>query len=171
MLSNLEYLNWPIRAVLVVILLIVISQIIGAIMDIKDDVAPGILHITKAIRQSREHHKIIKKLPEQLNSVVDSMNTLAETVKEIKKATDKNREEILRLKLDSQRTTCLDFTSCVISGKRRYTKEMWKKVDKIFKEYEKTIEEEGIENGEMCISHKLFLQKYEEAIRDNDFLQ
>lgn len=170
MLQNLQYLNMPVKIILLIIILIVVSQIIGAIIDIKRDVAPGILHITKVMKQSKQSHEIIKQLPEHMDLLCETVTSLAGSVDRIEVSVKNNAKDILNLQLEHMRNTCLDFVSHVLEGNRRFTKEQWAKCDKIFKDYERIIAEYGMDNGEMQMSHQAFLIKYQEAILKNDFL-
>ena len=62
-MQYIDYLNLPQKIVLVLVILFAVSQVIGAIINIKGGVAPGILTISKKIKEKHEYNEQLKQLP------------------------------------------------------------------------------------------------------------
>lgn len=170
MLSNLEYLNVPTKVVILLIIILVISQVVGAIADIKGKMMPGFLQLARVVKEHKKRNKVIDELPNTIRSLSESVESLAQVVGKIDIATKSNATDILNMRISNMRAEYMDFASSVATNKRQYTKEQWHREQRLYEEYELLIAANNMTNGEMEISHEIVEEKYKEAILHNNFL-
>lgn len=129
---------------------------------------------------------IIKKPVKWLKNRDDDHELVIKTAEELKKLSKKHeedtkqsirhdemiREDLERLthividtKIDDMRWEILDFTSALTSG-RRYNKESFDHVISQHEKYEKILEENGLENGQVTASMEVVMDVYKEKIKN-----
>ena len=129
---------------------------------------------------------IIKKPVKWLKNRDDDHNLVIQTEKELKKLREKHeedtrqsirhdemiREELQRLtslfldkQIDDMRWEILDFTSALSSG-RKYNRESFDHIFRIYNKYEKILEENKMENGLVEESIKYVREQYGILLKD-----
>lgn len=129
---------------------------------------------------------IIKKPVKWLKNRDDDHNLVIQTEKELKKLREKHeedtrqsirhdemiREDLQRLtslfldkQIDDMRWEILDFTSALSSG-RKYNRESFDHIFRIYNKYEKILEENKMENGLVEESIKYVREQYGILLKD-----
>lgn len=76
MLSNLEYLNLPTKIIVIIISFLVLSNIIGEILEFKGKVVPEYIKIRKYFARKRKERIALSKMTEWLDEHQQMMQTI-----------------------------------------------------------------------------------------------
>lgn len=76
MISNLEYLNMPAVVIVIIIALVVLSNIVGAILEFKGKVVPEIMNIRKYFKRKKKEREVLSQLPDIFNDIKEVPDTL-----------------------------------------------------------------------------------------------
>ena len=106
-----------------------------------------------------------------VNSKAIEYDTYGTGLAELEKKMDKNNEITLSLLIDSKRNTIINFASCVIDENSSVTREQFKRIFKIYQEYEEIIEENELTNGEVDIAIRIIRESYERHMRNHTFVE
>ncbi len=79
------------------------------------------------------------------------------------------KSDLQEHKVESQRRDILDFADELIQGQKK-TKENFNNIISLHDKYEKYINENGIENGQVDLAFLFISEKYKECQIDNGFL-
>lgn len=92
-------------------------------------------------------------------------------MRELNNKLDKNNEDTLSLLIDNKRNTIINFASHVIDDKCQVTREQFKRVFKIYEEYEEIIEKNGLTNGEVDIAYRIITESYAKHMKNHTFIE
>lgn len=98
----------------------------------------------------------------------DSYDT---TIKELKQEFKDNRKIAEFLYVQNCRTTILDFASKVGRPEYLATKDEFKRVFNVYRDYEKFLETHHMENGEVDDAMEIIREEHKECLRTNRFLE
>lgn len=105
----------------------------------------------------------------RLNNRIDSMLTSNESrdsiISEIGTNVSHLTELIVNREIEDLRWTILDFTTSLSEGKK-YNRESFDQVLRLYTRYEKILEENGMENGLIEESVKFIQEKYHEKLKE-----
>jgi len=90
-------------------------------------------------------------------------------ITELQKNIDCLKSDLQEHKIESQRRDILDFADELIQGQKK-TKENFNNIISLHDKYEKYINENGIENGQVDLAFLFISEKYKECQIDNGFL-
>lgn len=107
-------------------------------------------HISESDRRRKEQDSLMRELNEKL---------------------DKNNADTLSLLIDSKRNKIIDFASDVINENYPVTREQFKRIFKIYEEYEDIIKQNGLTNGEVDIAYRIITEAYEKHMRTHTFIE
>lgn len=83
----------------------------------------------------------------------------------------KNNSETLELKIESMRREILNFASYVVDEGKPVTREQYKRFFNVHAKYEKIIEENKMENGEVDIAYRIVNESYENHLKNHTFIE
>ena len=92
-------------------------------------------------------------------------------MRELSKKLDKNNADTLALLIDNKRNTIINFASYVVDDKCSVTREQFKRIFKLYEEYEDIIENNGLTNGEVDIAYRIITEAYENHMRNHTFVE
>lgn len=107
-------------------------------------------HITDSEKKRKEQDSLMRELSAKL---------------------DKNNADTLSLLIDSKRNKIIDFASDVINENYPVTREQFKRIFKLYEEYEDIIENNGLTNGEVDIAYRIITEAYENHMRNHNFVE
>lgn len=84
---------------------------------------------------------------------------------------DKNNEDTLSLLIDSKRSTIINFADLVIDDSKPVTREQFRRVLKLYEEYEDIINKNNMTNGEVDIAIRIIKEAYEDRVRRQAFIE
>lgn len=197
MISFVEYLNIPAAIALGIIIVFFIIQVIGEILEFKGKVVPEFLKIRKYFARKKQEREMLSKIPEMMEStqrVLDEFNAhysadnitkrdewmhwvdhqaevYDESIARIEKSLERNNEITLGLLIDSKRNAIIDFAAKVVDDNYPATHEQFRRIFKLYDEYEGIIEENKMTNGEVDVAHRIIKESYEERMRNHTFVE
>lgn len=197
MINYIEYLGLPATIGIGIAAVFLVLQIIGELLEIKGKVVPEILKIRKYFARKKQERITLQQMPEALNDVQTFLNevkqhysadnitmrdkwienvnhkleTTDEWMKELDKKLDKNSEDTLSILIDNKRDTIINFASYVMKESNPVTREQFKRIFKLCKEYEQIIEENNLTNGEADVAHHIIEESYETHMRNQSFVE
>lgn len=197
MISYIEYLNIPIALGLAIIGVFLIMQIVGEILEFKGKVVPEFIKIRKYFARKKRERQTIDEMFTTLRDVktmLDSVdfhynadniakrdawmkwvNERAEvydqSIQILKKGLDKNNEITMSLYIESKRSAIINFASYCASPDNPVTREQFKRVFRIYAEYEEIIKDNDLQNGEVDIAIRIIREAYENHLRNGSFVE
>lgn len=197
MINYIEYLSLPEKVGIALVIFILVAQVIGEISELKGLVVPEIFKIRKYFARKKRERITLQQMPEALNDVQTFLNevkqhysadnitmrdkwienvnhkleTTDEWMKELDKKLDKNSEDTLSILIDNKRDTIINFASYVMKESNPVTREQFKRIFKLCKEYEQIIEENNLTNGEADVAHHIIEESYETHMRNQSFVE
>ena len=119
-------------------------------------------------KQREEDHKLVI---ENAKAIQELSKRHEEDTKQSIKHDEKIREDLQKLttmfiekQIDDMRFEILDFASAISLG-RNYSKEQFDHVITIDKKYQKILEQNGLENGQVTASMEVIMDVYKEKLR------
>lgn len=116
-------------------------------------------------------NKWMKEVEEHIGDSEARIKEQESLMRELNEKLDKNNADTLSLLIDNKRNTIIDFASKVINGNYPVTKEQFKRIFKIYKEYEDIIKENGLTNGEVNIAYRIIEESYENHMKNHTFIE
>lgn len=197
MISFVEYLKIPGTIALGIIVAFFVIQVIGEILEFKGKVVPEIMKIRKYFARKKQEREMLAKVPEMLEKaekIIEDFNShysadnitkrdvwmqwvnhqaevYDDSIAEIKRKLDENNEITLGLLIDSKRNTIIDFAAKVVDDNYPATHEQFRRIFKLYDEYEEIIKENGLTNGEVDVAHRIIEESYEERVRNRTFVE
>lgn len=197
MISFVEYLKIPGAAALGIIVAFFVIQVIGEILEFKGQVVPEVMKVRKYYTRKKQEREMIAKIPEMMaetQRALDEFNehysadnitkrddwihwvnhqaeVYDESIAEIERKLDKNNEITLGLLIDSKRNTIIDFAAKVVDDNYPATHEQFRRIFKLYDEYEEIIAENKLTNGEVDVAHRIIEESYKERVRNRTFVE
>lgn len=150
----------------------VLAQLPEIFAEIRD--VPATLKQVKALLSDVDKHYSkdnIAKRDGWINTVNTKLESNDQVIQELVHKMDQNNEDTLELKIESKRSTIIDFASYVIDESRPVTREQFNRIFKTYNEYEETIEKNGLTNGEVDIAYRIITEAYETHMRNRTFIE
>lgn len=200
-MNYIEYLNIPTQIAVILVVVFLIAQILGALLSIKGFVVPEFMNIKKYFKRKKEERKAmvetlnnVKVLLSEVNEHYSEDNitkrdswmnwvnerakvydagivNLEEQMLQLQEKVAKNNEIALSLAIDTKRNLIIDFASKVVDESYPVTREQFNRVIKVYKEYEEIIEENELENGEVDIAIRIIEESYEKHMKNHSFIE
>lgn len=104
--------------------------------------------LTSHIAESKKNREILHKEQKELASSVDKLTSL-----------------VIESEIDNKRNQILEFTASLSSG-RKYNREAFDDILRIYQKYEKILEENNMENGLIESSVKYIRETYQEYLKN-----
>lgn len=108
------------------------------------------------------------KWMEGVNTNIDEIH---QWMRDMTAKIDKNNEDTLAIRIENMRSTIIDFASFVSDDTHPVTKEQFRRVFKIYKDYERIITENGLTNGEVDIAIHIVRDAYEKHLCTHTFIE
>ena len=120
------------------------------------------LHMTESEKDRKTLHQEMRQYSD--NRVKDREQSLR-IQKELNTSIDKLTTMFLDKEIDDMRWEILNFCSALSSG-RKYNRESYDHVFRVYKKYEKTLEEHKMENGLVEESMDFIRERYQEDLKN-----
>ena len=175
---------WGIPAIIISIIVIVfiIMQVIGEIIEWCGKVAPEILKVRKYFNKRKqrklEQDKLFKRIDENievLNTKIDKHDLAIETINtniaKLKEDSEKHTKISEDMFIENHRSIIIDFASKIRDKNFIPSKEEFRRAFKIYNEYEEFLKEHGKSNGEIDLTYTIIQEDYEDRLRNKSFLE
>ncbi len=197
MIGYIEYLNVPASLALVLIGAFLVMQIVGEILEFKGKVVPEFVKVRKYFARKKQERQTMQEMSATIREVKDLLgnveahysedniakrnawmkwvNDQAEvydkSIAVLKEGLDKNNEITMSLYIESKRSSIISFASYCVCPDNPVTREQFKRVFRIYSEYEDIIRENGLTNGEVDIAIRIIREAYENHLRSHSFVE
>lgn len=201
LIAYLEYLkenlNMPTKIGVIIILLFVITQIIGELLELKGKVVPEFVKIRKYFdrkkKEKAEANKVLKQVKTLLSDVNDHysqdnitkrnewmqwVNERAKVYDEavvelmsLKDALASSNELVLDLYINVNRNRIIDFASKISKDDVPVSREEFNRIFKTHSEYEDVLEKHNKTNGEVDIAMRIIEDSYAQHMKNHSFIE
>lgn len=197
MINYIEFLNVPTKIAITIVGLFLVMQIIGEVLEFKGKVVPEFLKIRKFFSRKRQERQTMQEMSATIQDVKELLNSVEEhysadnitrrdqwmewvnsranvydtAIADLKVSLDKNNDITMSLFVESKRSSIISFASYVVSPDNPVTREQFKRVFRIYDEYEDIIRENGLTNGEVDIAIRIIKESYESHLRNHSFVE
>lgn len=170
-----------------------VIQVIGEILEFKGKIVPEFMKIRKRFERKKQERELIVKVSKQLeeNNVlfkdmldhynkdnIAKRNNWMRDVDEdrghihlLEEILLNVKQEVVKLRIESMRSEIIAFASRVSNDTCLVTREEFNRIFRLYDEYERILEENGMENGEIDINYQIIKKAYERRILDHTFLE
>jgi hypothetical protein len=201
MLGYLEYLKLPAAVAGAIVVILLVANLVGELLELKGKVVPEFMKIRKYFKRKREEKreqaetlKEVKKLLADVNGHYSAdniskrdawmgwVNSRAEvydnSIIEIKDklalvtaALQDNSKLTEELFVQSSRDRIIDFGILVADGEKIVSREQFHRIFKVHEDYEKFLKKRGLTNGETDIAMRVINESYATHMREHTFLE
>lgn len=84
---------------------------------------------------------------------------------------DKNNADTLSLLIDIKRNTIINFADMVIDESKPVTREQFRRIFKLYEEYEEIIKNNGLTNGEVDVAILIIRESYKKHMLHHSFVE
>lgn len=187
----------PTKIGIVIILLFVIMQIIGEILEFKGKVVPEFVKVRKIFKRKRDEKKEIADTLQKVQTLLNDVNThysednitkrnewmkwvneraevydasVAELTA-LKDTLASNNELTLDLYININRNRIIDFASKIANESVAVSREEFNRIFKIHHDYEATLQKYNKTNGEVDIAIRIIEESYENHMKHHSFIE
>lgn len=197
MINYIEFLNVPTKIAITIVGLFLVMQVVGEVLEFKGKVVPEFLKVRKFFSRRRQERQTMQEMPETIQEVRELLHSVEshygadniakrdewmkwvndraeiydKSIATLKDSLDKNNEVTMSLYVESKRSSIISFASYVVSPDNPVTREQFKRVFRIYAEYEDIIRENGLTNGEVDIAIRIIKEAYENNLRNRSFVE
>lgn len=130
---------------------------------------------------AHRHFKIMWRYEAMTNSIAkrdawmkwvnDRAVVYDQSIEVLKEEMDKNTEITMSLYIESKRSSIISFASYCVCPDNPVTREQFKRVFRIYAEYEEIIKDNDLQNGEVDIAIRIIREAYENCLRNGLFVE
>lgn len=201
MISLIEYLKLPAVIGGAIVACLLVMQLIGSILDFKGKAVPAIMNMRKYFRDKKQEKQEINDTIKAVRVLLNEVNThySADNIAKrdgwmkwvndrattydtfIKDMSDKFSDLVKALKdntviteglfIQSSRDRIIDFATKVENKNTMVSREEFKRIFKVYEEYENFLKERNLTNGEVDINYQIIKDSYEEHLRNHTFIE
>lgn len=99
---------------------------------------------------------------------VDEDRSLVHSLEEILRSL---RDDVLQMRIEAMRSEIISFASKVADENCLVTREQYRRAFKLYDDYEKLLEENNLENGEIDTNYRIINESYEKRMINHSFLE
>ena len=201
MINFLEYLNVPVRIGIIIIGCLLVMNFIGEILEFKGKIVPEWMKLRKVFsRRKTERDEISQTLKEvkqllgdvnahysednitKRNSWMQWVNDRAEvydksivginkSLEEVTSALTENTKLTEEMFVQSSRDRIIDFSHRAANHDTPVSREEFKRIFKVYDNYETFLEEHDMTNGEIDIVYGIIKKAYERRMENHTFIE
>lgn len=147
-----------------------------AITEIRNEMkalAKTMQGMEKLVEDFESHYSSdnIQQRNDWMKKVNDALANNDDWRKEFGEMLKKNNLETLELRIESMRREILNFASYVADERNPVTREQYKRFFNVHAKYEKIIEDNDMENGEVDIAYRIVNESYEIHLKNRSFIE
>ena len=201
MLAYLEYLsehtNMPTKIIIAIILLFVVMQIVGEVLEFIGKVVPEFFKVRKYFARKKQERTEINETLQQVKTLLNDVNehysadnitkrnewmqwvngrakVYDEAVSELtllKETLVSNNELTLDLYININRNRIIDFASKIANENNPVSREEFNRIFKTHKEYEDVLKKHGKTNGEVDVAMRIIEESYANHMKHHSFIE
>ena len=201
MLGYLEYLNVPTKIGISIVLLFLVTQVIGELIEFKGKFVPEVFKVRKYFsRKKREREETaqtlreVKQLLEDVNAHYSADNIakrddwmnwvnsravaydnfiveISDKFSNVTEALNNNTRMTEEMFIQSSRDRIIDFATKVGNEDSVVSREEFCRIFKVYDSYENFLEERDMTNGEIDIAYRIIRESYEKHMKNHSFIE
>ena len=197
MVGYLEYLSLPQKIGAVIILIMIILQVVGELLEVAGKAVPEFMKIRKYFDRKKQEklqvNKTLKEVQELLTNVnqhysednITKRNKWMQWVNDrakvydasvaeltsLKEALAANNELTLDLYININRNRIIDFASKIANTDASVSREEFNRIFKIDAEYEAVLKKYNQTNGEVDVAMRIIKDSYAEHMKNHSFIE
>lgn len=191
----------PTAVIICISVLYIITGVVGSILDVKGKVAPEIINWRRYRRRKREEKERQKILLENVLASLDEMKChyspekIAErdawitcvnenmswvhkradeydaSIEKIVSALDANTKMTEDMFVESSRDRIIDFAEKASNYDCILSREQFRRIDRVYNDYETFLEDRGRQNGEVDTAYELIQDGYKHRLKCHAFVE
>ena len=200
-MDAIEYLGIPGTIAFAIIALFLIMQIVGELAEVMGKVVPEFLKIRKYFKRKKEEKaeqaKTLKEVKQVLTDFnkhysednisrrntwmqdVDNravscgaqMSELRDALLQVTQALSINTKMTEDMFVESSRDRIISFAEKAADYDILLSREQFRRIDRVYQEYERFLEERGRQNGEIDIAYEAIQDGYRHRLQQHLFLE
>lgn len=196
-MDAIEYIGIPGTIGVVIIALFLIMQIIGELVECTGKVVPEFLKIRKYFKRKQEENqermqtfKDMQKLLKYYNddniarrntwmqgvddravSCRSEMSDMKEALIQVTKALGTNTKMTEDMFVESSRDRIISFAEKAADYDILLSREQFRRIDRVYQDYERFLEERGRQNGEVDVAYEAIQDGYRHRLQRHSFLE
>ena len=196
-MDAIEYLGIPGTIGVVIIALFLIMQIIGELVECTGKVVPEVLKIRKYFKRKKEEEqermqtfKDMRKLLKYYNddniakrnlwmqgvddravSCRSEMAGITDTLLQVTQALSTNTKMTEDMFVESSRDRIISFAEKAADYDILLSREQFRRIDRVYQDYERFLQERGRQNGEVDIAYEAIQDGYRHRLQHHAFLE
>lgn len=135
---------------------------------------PEALERTTALLESVDNHYShdnITMRDDWMKGVNNNIDEIHRWMQSMSDKIDKNNEDTLAIRIENMRTDIIDFASYVSDDTKPVTKEQFRRIFRMYKDYEKILADNNRTNGEVDIAIHIIQTSYEKHLCTHSFVE
>ena len=182
---------------LAIIGVFLIMQIVGEILEFKGKVVPEFVKIRKYFARKKQERQTMREMSTTIHDVKTVLNSVEshysedniakrdawmkwvndravvydQSIEVLKEEMDKNTKITMSLYIESKRSSIISFASYCVCSDNPVTREQFKRVFRLYAEYEEIIKDNDLQNGEVDIAIRIIREAYENHLRNGSFVE
>lgn len=150
------------------------------LLDEHNQMAKTLVEVNRILAEIDKHYSKdniamrdgwMKEVNEHISSSEKKREEQDSLIRELSEKLDRNNADTLSILIDNKRNTIINFASYVVDDKCSVTREQFKRIFKLYEEYEDIIEKNGLTNGEVDIAYRIITEEYEKHLKNHTFVE
>lgn len=187
----------PTKVGIAIILLFVVTQVVGELLELFGKVVPEYVKVRKYFKRKKDEREQVSTTLRQVQTVLNDVNkhysadniakrdawmqwvndraavydASVEELMALKDALAANNELTLDLYININRNRIIDFASKIANEDRVVSREEFNRIFKVYHDYEAILEKYGKTNGEVDIAIRIIEENYKNHMKKHSFLE
>lgn len=201
MLGYVEYLNVPVKIAIIIIGAFLVMNIVGEILEFKGKVVPEFVKIRKYFTRKKQEREETAQMLKEVKSLLYDVNghysadniakrdswmewvnsravTYDNFIKEISEEfsnVTKALKDCTRMTeemfVENSRDRIIDFAEKVADPNYVVSHEQFRRIFRVYNDYERWLEEHGRTNGEVDMNYKIIQDAYTHRVNERSFAE
>lgn len=182
MIEELEYLNAPVLAISVIVILAIAVGVLELLNKIWDFIAPKIFKIKTKTSRRKELDNLVLSNQEEIKQLREDQKEdrkyskqadreIKQEVSDLKSSIDTCAQVITQMRIEQMRKTILDFADIAADDNKYPSKEKYNDIEITYTTYEELLKANKLTNGQAELSMQIIRDSYKKRIRNHTFLE
>ena len=197
MLAYLEYLKVPVTWGGIIVAFLVVTNLLGELLELAGKVAPEFLKMRKYFARKKQERETLAELPTTLAEVKKSLAEMNahysadnitkrdrwmqsvdskqerdhKWIESLSEILSQIQATVLSIRIENMRSEIISFSSIVIDPDTPVTRDQFDRILRLHADYEKILKENDMTNGETTIAMHIITEAYEDRMRRHAFFE
>lgn len=201
MITYIEYLDLPAKVCIAIVVLFLVMQIIGELLEFKGKVVPEYLKVRKYFARRKKEKAETAKTLQEVRQLLGDVNAhysadnitkrdswmkwvndraevydksiieISKNLADVTLALQDNTKMTEEMFVQSCRDRIIDFAAKVADENTPVSREEFNRIFKVHTKYEKFLDEHNMTNGETDIAFRIINESYEKHMKNHSFIE